>query len=116
MPPAIARSGLRSDDATVDGWLRPPGSVDPETFADLCDQCGQCVEVCPSKIIEMDAEGYPMVDAASGQCHRCSLCADVCTRGAIEPPGRGAASTSVSEADARALARAAIAALICRVP
>ena len=62
--------------------VRPPGALSLEEFEERCHKCGDCVEVCPSNAIGVDANGYPyLVDVLA--CGKCGLCADVCTRGAI---------------------------------
>lgn len=63
--------------------IRPPGALSVEAFEDRCRQCGDCVEVCPSRAIAVDADGFPyLADVLA--CGKCGLCADVCTGGAIE--------------------------------
>lgn len=59
----------------------PPGAVLAE-MEDLCVGCGDCVEVCPSSLLELDMEGLPRFDVGQS-CGVCGLCADVCSFGAI---------------------------------
>lgn len=42
----------------------------------LCDQCGQCAEVCPVEAIQADADGVYRIDAE--RCTGCLECADAC--------------------------------------
>jgi len=63
---------------------RPGGRVDEARFLEQCDQCGECLDVCPDALLIQDRDGFPEVAVARGTCTRCGMCADVCTRGAIE--------------------------------
>ncbi|OIP29850.1 4Fe-4S ferredoxin [bacterium CG2_30_54_10] len=47
-----------------------------------CQNCGQCVPVCPVKAIK---EGEPYVITA--KCNDCGKCAEVCPVEAIAGPG-----------------------------
>jgi ferredoxin-type protein NapF len=72
--------------------LRPPGAVDERLFKGLCSRCGNCVRVCPSKIIKPDtgASGTaglvtPVLTMKSGYCiEGCNECGKVCPTGAIK--------------------------------
>jgi ferredoxin len=72
----------------VSGSTEPPGFVSmPERHrptirvsehnADLCNDCGNCVDVCPTGSI--DPESYLIEDET---CIRCFACTSVCTSGA----------------------------------
>jgi ferredoxin-type protein NapG len=61
----------------VRGWrsrLRPPGALKEATFLAACIKCGQCVQVCPVRAIELaDIEegfgaGAPFIDARAQAC------------------------------------------------
>ncbi len=47
----------------------------------LCNQCGVCVELCPTKAAEMGPQG-PVI-ARPDDCTYCALCDASCPQGAI---------------------------------
>lgn len=53
--------------------------------ADLCDGCGDCVPVCPSRAIEITAlgEGAAAFALAYEACVFCGRCTDVCPQAAL---------------------------------
>ena len=56
----------------------------PEVNYQLCNQCGDCVEQCPTKAAEMGPQG-PII-ARPADCTYCALCDASCTLGAITCP------------------------------
>lgn len=44
---------------------------------DLCHRCGSCVGICPTKVLGLDSEEYPVVQNLSA-CTDCDLCVKVC--------------------------------------
>ncbi|MCM8761387.1 MAG: nitroreductase family protein [Candidatus Omnitrophica bacterium] len=49
-----------------------------------CASCGTCVEVCPVRILELDAEKRPRVrEGREDDCISCGHCACACPKGAI---------------------------------
>ena len=44
---------------------------------DLCHRCGSCVGICPTSVLSVSEEGYPVVKNLSS-CTDCDLCVKVC--------------------------------------
>jgi ferredoxin-type protein NapG len=74
-------------------WLRPPGALVVEEFADSCGRCGDCMRICPAKAIvphpgpDPMLLGTPAIAAAISPCVVCEglLCTQVCPSGALKP-------------------------------
>jgi polyferredoxin/Pyruvate/2-oxoacid:ferredoxin oxidoreductase delta subunit len=73
--------------------IRPPGSVAEEEFLERCIKCDQCINVCPTNVLqpatltEAGLEGLwtPVMDFKTGFCQlNCTLCSEVCPTGAIQ--------------------------------
>jgi polyferredoxin len=73
--------------------IRPPGSVEETEFLERCIKCDQCINVCPTNVLQpagfMEAgfEGFwtPIMDFSVGFCQlNCTLCTEVCPTGAIQ--------------------------------
>jgi ferredoxin-type protein NapF len=72
--------------------LRPPGSVEEGRFTGLCLRCGNCVRVCPSRIIQPRFEAAeitglfaPAIRYSKKYCREdCRACTQVCPSGAIQ--------------------------------
>ncbi len=56
----------------------------PEVNYQLCNQCGACVEQCPTQAAEMGPQGPVIVRPVD--CTYCALCDTVCPQGAITCP------------------------------
>lgn len=73
--------------------LRPPGAISSDRFADTCQRCGACVEVCPANaIVALDESfgnlsGTPVVNPDTSACVICDglQCTHVCPSGALLP-------------------------------
>jgi polyferredoxin len=73
--------------------IRPPGSVAEPEFLERCIKCDQCINVCPTNVLQPStlAEGgleglwTPVMDFSVGFCQlNCTLCSEVCPTGAIQ--------------------------------
>lgn len=67
--------------------LRPPGAVEPDLFAELCNSCGACIEACPVEAIYARDDGTPTLDPLKMPCVLCLdvPCSRVCPTGALMP-------------------------------
>jgi ferredoxin-type protein NapF len=70
--------------------LRPPGAIDERNFGGVCTRCGNCLQVCPTNIIERDVENgiasllTPVLSFRKNYClEDCALCTQVCPSGAL---------------------------------
>ncbi len=73
--------------------IRPPGTVAEEEFLERCIKCDQCINVCPTNVLQPSTlregglEGLwtPVMDFRTGFCQlNCTLCSEVCPTGAIQ--------------------------------
>lgn len=73
--------------------IRPPGTVAEPEFLERCIKCDQCINVCPTNVLqpatlaESGLEGLwtPVMDFSVGFCQlNCTLCSEVCPTGAIQ--------------------------------
>lgn len=73
--------------------IRPPGSVAEPEFLERCIKCDQCINVCPTNVLQPStlAEGgleglwTPVMDFRVGFCQlNCTMCSEVCPTGAIQ--------------------------------
>jgi len=73
--------------------IRPPGSVEESEFLERCIKCDQCINVCPTNVLQPSTfkqggfEGFwtPVMDFSIGFCQlNCTLCSEVCPTGAIQ--------------------------------
>ena len=79
------------------GYVRPPGAVDESIFHKRCIKCGACVEVCPTRALELldlslDIKNLatPVLNYRFGPCiawgRECLRCIQVCPTGALQFP------------------------------
>ena len=73
--------------------IRPPGSVEESEFLERCIKCDQCINICPTNVLQPSSlsqgglEGLwtPVMDFSIGFCqYNCTLCSEVCPTGAIQ--------------------------------
>jgi polyferredoxin len=96
--------------------IRPPGSLEEESFLNRCISCGKCAKVCPNNAIhltltEAGLEGIftPRIIPRLGYCeYLCNLCSQVCPTGAIRP-------ISLEEKEKIVIGKAKIDKTLCKV-
>ncbi len=74
-------------------FVRPPGSVPEKKFLGKCIRCGQCMQVCPTNLLQpalseagLNGVWTPIFNAQTGYCdYKCNKCTQVCPTKAIEP-------------------------------
>jgi polyferredoxin len=73
--------------------IRPPGTVAEEEFLERCIKCDQCINVCPTNVLQpstleeggLEGVWTPVMDFKTGFCQlNCTLCSEVCPTGAIQ--------------------------------
>ena len=76
------RQFLRGNFKAANPPQRPPWALAEQLFVNACSRCGDCVPVCPTRIIVI-VRGYPEVDFKRGECTFCGACATACKDGAL---------------------------------
>lgn len=84
------RQFLRGDIANLRSVTRPPWFQTEQRFLAHCDQCGNCLAVCETGILEFDTNGYPQVNFQNGECSFCTACVKACPTGALVRKSGGA--------------------------
>lgn len=65
-----------------------------------CNRCGLCVKDCPVRVITLDANGYPEVQAErEAGCIRCQHCLAICPEGAVGIDGKRPENSFPIDAD-----------------
>jgi len=64
--------------------IRPPWSVSDALFREKCNQCNDCLNACPEKIITRDDDGYPIINFSHAGCTFCAECLENCSTGALQ--------------------------------
>jgi polyferredoxin len=75
--------------------VRPPGALPEPDFLRRCLKCGQCVRVCPTRVIQpaglesgIEALWTPVLDfraGSSGCQYNCVACSHICPTAALRP-------------------------------
>lgn len=90
--PFLKNHGVNTNANFSPDLIRPPGSCEEGEFLAKCIKCDQCVNVCPTNVLqpatfeEAGVEGLwtPVMNFNIGHCQlKCTLCSEVCPTGAI---------------------------------
>ncbi len=90
--PMLRNDGLGHDDNFSPAMIRPPGSVAEAEFLERCIKCDQCINACPTNVLQpamlreggIEALWTPVLNFRIAHCQlKCSLCSEVCPTGAI---------------------------------
>ena len=75
---------VRGNFSAAGNPTRPPWSLLEMDFVEACSRCGDCLSVCPEKILRKGRGGFPEVDFSLGECTFCGDCTKVCKTGALD--------------------------------
>ncbi len=90
--PALRNNGKVNDENFSADMIRPPGSVEEMEFLERCIKCDQCINVCPTNVLQpatfkeggVEALWTPVMNFNIAHCQlKCNLCSEVCPTGAI---------------------------------
>jgi polyferredoxin len=90
--PMLRNNGLSDDENFSPAMIRPPGSVAEAEFLERCIKCDQCINVCPTNVLQpatlkeggIEALWTPVMNFNIAHCQlKCTLCSEVCPTGAI---------------------------------
>jgi polyferredoxin len=90
--PALRNNGRVNDENFSAKMIRPPGSVEELEFLERCIKCDQCINVCPTNVLQpatlkeggIEAVWTPVMNFHIAHCQfKCNLCSEVCPTGAI---------------------------------
>lgn len=74
---------LRGDFKGRSHPIRPPWSIPEHQFQTICNNCGDCVKVCPTQVITTGRGQFPQIDFSRGECIFCGECVNSCLTGAL---------------------------------
>ncbi|MCW8847693.1 MAG: ferredoxin-type protein NapF [Sedimenticola sp.] len=81
----VSRAQLLSGDLTgEDAPFRPPWALAEIEFVERCTGCGDCIAVCPDKLIVEGRGKLPQMDFNRGGCDFCEECLSVCKPAALQ--------------------------------
>lgn len=63
--------------------VRPPWSISEMAFRSTCNSCGDCLEICPTNIIEFGRGRMPQINFDKGECLLCGDCLRACKPSAL---------------------------------
>jgi polyferredoxin len=90
--PFLRAHGTNTDKHFSPKLIRPPGSVEEKDFLSKCIKCDQCINVCPTNVLQpasfkeggIESLWTPVMNFEIGHCQfKCTLCSEVCPTGAI---------------------------------
>jgi len=90
--PLLRNNGRVTDENFSAAMIRPPGSVAEGEFLERCIKCDQCLNVCPTNVLQpatfaeggFEALWTPVMNFNVAHCQlKCNLCSEVCPTGAI---------------------------------
>jgi len=90
--PMLRNNGGINDENYSAELIRPPGSVEEYDFMKKCIKCGQCMDICPTNVLQpaalreggFEALWTPVMKFNINHCQlKCTLCSEVCPTGAI---------------------------------
>jgi len=90
--PFIKTHGTNTDEHFEPELMRPPGSVEEAEFLKKCIKCDQCINACPTNVLQpatfaeggLEALWTPVMNFEIGHCQlKCTMCSEVCPTGAI---------------------------------
>lgn len=90
--PLLKIHGKNTDDNFSPLLIRPPGSVEENEFLEKCIKCDQCINVCPTNVLQpatwseggLEAIWTPVMNFDISHCQlKCTLCSEVCPTGSI---------------------------------
>ncbi len=90
--PLLRNNGVATDENFSPAMMRPPGSVAEPEFLAKCIKCDQCINVCPTNVLQpatlaeggFEAVWTPVMNFNISHCQlKCTLCSEVCPTGAI---------------------------------
>ena len=90
--PMLRNNGRVNDENFSPLMMRPPGSVAESEFLERCIKCDQCINVCPTNVLQpatleeggIEALWTPVMNFNIAHCQlKCTLCSEVCPTGAI---------------------------------
>ena len=90
--PLVRNNGKATDENFSPDMIRPPGSVAEPEFLEKCIKCDQCINACPTNVLQpatlkeggFEALWTPVMNFNIKHCQlKCNLCSEVCPTGAI---------------------------------